>query len=601
MLYKIVIYYFIDIVYTNVANGNVHVPEIQQELEEQCIADMIASKSLFNSDIAIINNDIVTTELLRKIHETNNVKLYVKDGGVRVAASPTIFIIFGQNLSYFQNLIDVMNKDNYRKPEAIYIIMIADTTKDNIILVFHTLWKYHIIHTLIIVRETNNYSSIFSYFPYAEGGCGRNYSNTVKISDCNRVKTSDIMDSIHEHDIPILKNCVLQVATHNYPPLVMSDKDSKNEYAVGIEIFFLNILAQTENISLNYIFLSETEFGQVFDNFTVTGILRKLHENEVDLIIGAFALNSRRALFFDFIWTHFAYEDSFVIVTPSSGLLERWKIIYKVFTPLVWLLLLIIFLLCSFLLSNNKDYYTVLNKYISSELLNLFGNCTHNIKLSLKRQTFKNLIIVHWIWFGFLVNCFYQTKLTSFTTYRTSKSQLNEYISLYDFNITPCFAPDIASFMKSSGQVPIIHEEYLETLGCETADLSMDMVAKTQNKYTVTHYYRYLWWITRNPTKKAQIHVMKEKLYNTLYAIFLKRGFPLLKDFQLKILRLVDNGFVDVAKKIHMFDNDVDSNVGGSFEISSLKLVDFIIPFSILSTGLVLAFVIFIIELMYAD
>ncbi|XP_063377528.1 uncharacterized protein LOC134664712 [Cydia fagiglandana] len=453
-----------------------------------------------------------------------------------------------------------MSRDYYRKPEALYIITISDTTKDNVKLIFQTLWKYHIIRTLIIVRETNNYSSIYTYFPYADGGCGRNYSNVIKISDCNSVKKTDIMHSIRERDIPILKNCVLQVGTHNYPPIVISEIDPKNKFIVGIEIYFLNILAKIENISLNYVFLPESEFGQVSDNFTVNGILRKLHDNEVDLVIGGFALNSRRALFFDYIWTHFAYEDSFVTVTPSAGLEERWKIIYIVFKPLVWLLLLFIFLLCSFLLSIHECNYTVLNNNISSELLTLIGNCTQNIALSLKGQKFKNLIIVHWLWFAFLVNCFYLTKLTSFTTYRISNPQLNEYMSLYNFNFTPCFALDIAPFLKSSGQVPIIHEEYLETVGCETADLAMDMVAKTQNKYTVTHYYRYLWWIAKNPMKKAQIHLMKEKLYNAVYAIFVKRGCPLLKDLQLKMLRLVDNGFVVAAKKIHLIDNHVDTN-----------------------------------------
>ncbi|XP_063530595.1 uncharacterized protein LOC134741663 [Cydia strobilella] len=598
MLYKIVIYYFIDMVYIIMAIGNIRVAEMPQELVEQCIVDILASKSQFDSDIAIINNEFVTTELIRRIHETNNVKLYVKDGSVRVATSPSSFIIYGQNLSYFQNLIDYMNKDYYRKPDALYIIIMPDITEDDFILIFHTLWKYYIIHTLIIVKETNNYASIYSYFPYSEGGCGRNYNNTIKISDCNSVKKSDIMDLIREFDIPVLKNCVLQVGTHNYPPMVISDIDPNNKLAVGIEITLLNILAKVENISLNYVFFPESlEFGHVFDNFTITGILRKLYNNEVDLVIGAFALNSRRALFFDFIWT-FPYEDSFVTVTPSAGLLERWRIIYIVFKPLVWLLLLFIFILCSFLLSSSN---TLLYNNRSSELLNLFGNWTQNISLSLKGHKFNNLIIVHWIWFGFLVNCFYQTKLTSFTTYRNSKPQLNKYISLNDYNFTPCFALDIAPFMKYSGQVPIIHEEYLETLGCETADLSMDTVAKTQNKYTVTNYYRYLWWITKNPTKKAQIHLMKEKLYNALYIIFLRRGFPLLNDFQLKMMRLVDNGFVDAVKAFHMINDNIDSNGGGSFEISSLKLIDFIIPFSILSTGLVLAFVIFVIELLHAD
>ncbi|XP_061706173.1 uncharacterized protein LOC133517048 [Cydia pomonella] len=599
MLYKIVIYYFIYIIYTIMAIENIHVAEIPQELVEHCIVDIIASKSQFNSEIAIINNEIVSTKLIRRIHETNNVKLYVKDGSVHVATSPNSFIIYGQNLSYFQNLIDFMNNDYYRKPDALYVIIMPNVTKDDFILIFHTLWKYHIIHTLVIVRETNNYASIYSYFPYAEGGCGRNYNNIIKISDCNSVKKSDLMNSIREHDIPVLKNCVLQVGTHNYPPIVISDIDPKNKLAVGIEIALLNILAKMENISLNYIFFPESlEFGHVSDNFTVNGILGKLYENEVDLVIGAFALNSRRALFFDSIWTHFAFEDSFVTVTPSAGLLERWKIIYIVFKPLVWLSLLFIFLLCSFLLSNNN---TVLNNDRSSEVLNLFGNWTQNITLSLKGPKFKNLIIVHWIWFGFLVNCFYQSKLTSFTTYRISKPQLNKYMSLNDYNFTPCFALDIAPFMKYSGQVPIIHEEYLETLGCETADLSMDTVAKTQKKYTVTNYYRYLWWINKNPAKKAQIHLMKEKLYNALYVIFLKRGFPLLKDFQLKMLRLVDNGFVGVVKKNHMIHDDVNSNIGGSFEISSLKLIDFIVPFSILSTGLVISFIILLIELMHAD
>lgn len=578
---------------------------IRVDYIEACIGHILSSKTHFGADLAVINSGIVTNGLIRRIHETNNVKVYIKDYKVSMNSSPNIYMIHVQDLFNFEELIDNLDRDWHRNPNALHIIILRDTHDDDFVAIFRLLWEYHIIHALVVIDEMNENASIYSYYPYAEGGCGRDYNNTLKLSECKSVTNSDILATLIENDKPVLRNCTLRVATHNFPPIVISHPDPVNKFAIGIESILLEILVKMENISLNYTFLPETyDFGDVSTNFTVTGILEKLYENEVDLVFGGFGLNHRRSIFFDAIYSHLAFEDSLVVVTPSTDLVERWKIVYMMFSLKTWLILLVVFIFCAILLSDFNNYLNFRNENdSSSEVLNLLGSITKNLSLNLRKHIYKNLIIAHWLWLVLFLDCFYQTRLTSYSTFRAFNPQLNEYNSLQNYNFTPCLAPNIILYLNKSGQVNIINKEFLEIQGCETADLALDQVAETKSKYTVTLFLRYLWWKIKRPERKGNVHLVKENLNNILYALFFKRGFPLLREYDTIMLRLVEHGFVDGAKRLHQIPKEARSvgDLLGSFDICILKLEDISIPLGILIAGVCFAFLTFILEVLHKD
>lgn len=180
---------------------------------------------------------------------------------------------------------------------------------------------------------------------------------------------------------------------------------------------------------------------------------------------------------------------------------------------------------------------------------------------------------------------------------------MNEYNSLQNYNFTPCLAPNIILYLNKSGQVNIINKEFLEIQGCETADLALDQVAETKSKYTVTLFLRYLWWKIKRPERKGNVHLVKENLNNILYALFFKRGFPLLREYDTIMLRLVEHGFVDGAKRLHQFPKEARSvgDLLGSFDICILKLEDISIPLGILIAGVCFAFLTFILEVLHKD
>ncbi|XP_063380319.1 uncharacterized protein LOC134666941 [Cydia fagiglandana] len=403
---------------------------------------------------------------------------------------------------------------------------------------------------------------------------------------------------LREYDKPNLENCTFNILAHHYPPLVFSDLKPEDTFAVGIERYLVQLLLEAEHMSPNYTFVPETvEFGDITNNYTVTGIMKKLHENEVDLLFGGFSLNNKRALLFDFISIHLAFEDIFIPVTPNAELVQRWKIIYMIFEYRVWLLLLVAIFICSALLTS-IDILSKCESNSSSKLLKLFGNATQNVVLKRKENLSENVIIINWLWFVFLVTCYYNTQLTSHSTFRTYEPQINEYMSLENYNLTPCFSHDMMAFIKNS-EPPIIHEQYLEMDRCKTADLALDEIVKSSSKYTVTIYYKYLWWASQHPKEKSRVHVMQENMYKTHYAIFFKRGFPLLQRFERTMSRIVECGFVHAIKGRFPSDVRYASDVSGAFEVRFLTLYDLILPFCILAVGHLVALVVFIVELFH--
>ncbi|XP_073956604.1 uncharacterized protein [Choristoneura fumiferana] len=602
MLHKTTLFYLTSNIFTIVLGvEKISSVGIQEDGMEMCIVNMLSYKSQLGSDLAIINNDVVTNRLIQKMHDTFNVKLYVKDYNVSVSTSPSTYIIHVQDLFQLENLIDNLDRDWHRKPEALFIIILKNISEDHFRRMFKMLWEYHIIHVLTVVDisgKNSDNASVYSYFPYAEGGCGRDYNNTIKICECKHVMELDIIATLHKRDKPVLKNCTIQIGTRKNPPLSIPDQDATSEYTVGIERLLLELLLQRENISWHYVFLSEDlESGHVHDNFTINGMLEKLYENEIDVLFGGFIVNNKRSIFFDLLCNHLAFQDNFITIVPNAGQMEKWKMLYIMFDLAVWLFLLLVILICTVILSDFGNSATMQKLIINnSELFNLIGSATQNQTLHLRDKKFKNLIIVHWLWFIFLVNCFYSTRLTSYSTYRSYKPQINDYESLYSYNFTPCLTKDIMLFFNDSGKISEIHEGVLKIDICRKVEDCLMDVAENNTKYSSMPHFRTLWWIAKHPKEKKRIHIMKANLFKTMYSFLFKRGFPLLHEFNTKMLRIVESGFLQGFKRFHRIDGESYS-ISVSLEITFLRLEDLTVPFSLLISGEIVSLLVFVLEI----
>lgn len=199
----------------------------------------------------------------------------------------------------------------------------------------------------------------------------------------------------------------------------------------------------------------------------------------------------------------------------------------------VWLLLLFVLLICAVFLSGVNNFVTVQKNFVS-ELFKLFGSATQYKSLILRNKIYQDLIIIHWLLFIFLINCFYQTKLTSFATNRSYKSQINDHSSLQAYNLRPILTRDVLKFFNITGEISNMIKHYTTVDICDTVDDCLWDVANNNTKYSVILHLRVLWWMANHPQEKQRIHIMKETFSNTLYGLFFKRGFPLLREFDEK-------------------------------------------------------------------
>ncbi|PSN29401.1 Ionotropic receptor 442 [Blattella germanica] len=269
-------------------------------------------------------------------------------------------------------------------------------------------------------RSTTNHSfenfGIFGWFPEKQRDpCLKNL-NPIDLIDSwliRKNKFENNFDMYTTKYLPDMRGCTLYVLPRNYQPFAYVEK---TEEPTGIFIFFLLVIARKVNMKVAYLLNTE--------------------DNVCDLEIPITYMHGNFSHIGDCLFIYPHIQDSLKWIVPAGSLIPRWKSLTKVFSPVVWACVVIVFLfgsVTSWLLlrySNNKlQNKNNLSKILIDILLNHLGMGISDLYNGWISKLFFGL----WLFYCLIINAAYQSALLSFLAnpgeYPTMKSNKELYES----------------------------------------------------------------------------------------------------------------------------------------------------------------------------
>lgn len=568
-----------------------------------CLINILTSHFEINSELTIVSNVLEDKEYMSMINNIGNYMIISRQplaDHMNVYNSNYVILINEATEIIF--MIDNLIKDLYWNPLAKFIIVMEEVdmkndVSDKLFFVFNVLLRYRIIN-VVLINEINHHTIIHTYNPYEHNNCGRKYSEILKVYSYEKV--NDTRNNVYKKHLKnYLQNCPLRVATQMFPPFVIVPTKLKDHRALGLEQFITKLISDILKFELKFDDNVEIKFGIVTENYTATGLLAKIEENESDLAIGGLILTENRALLFDYIWIYFTFLDGFRIFILREDFIELWKHVYLPFQPLVWVLLLLVYITHCFifLLSRKRLRGVFLHDKISI-VLYLWGYMLQNEVDRLMCGLKRHFSLVCWIWFIVLMNNFYQTSLVSIITKPISKQPINDLKTLSASGYKPC-VPNTTQILLKSANVEIINEDHVDRPGCEGILESFTTILNKKKMYTTSTVMKFISLQFNNSEDYLKLHMIEENLSHMTYGIIFYKGFPWLETFQIQFLRIAEVGLIQKEISDHFFNNKRGflSKKPTRDVLNVINIHDLRVPFIILALGIIISGFVFVLEL----
>lgn len=364
----------------------------------------------------------------------------------------------------------------------------------------------------------------------------------------------------------------------------------------------MNMLADFMNITVIYEKSSYGVWGNIDEYCCATKDLKLLQQNQIDLVLGGYVKTSTRALLFDSSQTHI--QESLVLCVPHQLLVIGIKNFLSVLRPDVWVFVLVLYFLVSFLmwrtsLFKNDEYisYTNMSHCLLNNFLVFIGFTVNTLPKTIRVRYFMSIFII----FSLKLNMLYTSYLTSILSSPNYREKYGNMEEIYNYNLETYFVPNSKMFFQGNdnkriSNVPLstIRKRWRNCSDipkCFNSLLSGNVSAvcmpQLYKEYLLNH---------QKGKNKRSIHCLQENVISFPLTILMRKGFPLFHLFDIAIGRIVAAGFVDkwtkdiLMTKPEKMERHPEENVYIDFN-------DLVPVFYTVLFGFASAFVTFIIEI----
>ncbi|KAJ2952032.1 hypothetical protein O0L34_g4293 [Tuta absoluta] len=201
------------------------------------------------------------------------------------------------------------------------------------------------------------------------------------------------------------------------------------------------------------------------------------------------------------------------------------------------------------------------------------------------------IFIIIWIWFTFLINAFYQSNLMSLTTHPSKDYQISTEEDLHRAHLRPCITSAMTNFLQSFADMKFDGDKH----ECTDMVLALEKVGKSYEVYTIMSYKLYKYNMPLFSSDDVQLYHLREGVMDTIFALFLYKGFPWLPRLEYRALQLKENGLIQRhAKNIYYYHQVKYLSEKPERKRKSRAIV----PWELLLVGCVIATFVFIIEIL---
>jgi hypothetical protein len=422
-------------------------------------------------------------------------------------------------------------------------------------------WKWNIFNLAILapITRTSSYTSvgIYTWYPYRMpfGRCGETHQ-VVQLHTCLSMGSATKLylnnSPMFDQKIPNnLNGCPFKASTLKFHPFIIHD----NNTADGSEVRLMLNLAEKMNVTLKLrVSLDPERKGQQLSNGSWTGLRGEVMNGSSDMIFGHILTNLDDHLLFD---TTIVYSsDKFAWFIARADAYPRWLSMARVFTPKLWLVLLIVIPVAAFAMYclSRKENVEPWN-YVRSVLA--FWAALLCAGTDMPHSSSLRIFFLSWVIFSLAVNTVFQTYVTSYLVDPGLQHQIDNAEELYESNSVYAFPDTIDKFFN---------KEFLDTLKPRiVADpvVCLDYVANRDNIATVAgrKLVEYFSEDLRKRGSKHEIFRFQEDLLQLSTVMLLPKGSPLHQLVNKILLRTFEAGLVDKFYKDIITENQIKAGI----------------------------------------
>lgn len=256
------------------------------------------------------------------------------------------------------------------------------------------------IMNINIAYETDGITSIETYRPFTVNSCNDTTSVVLnKFIDGKFINDEGDFFTIKHNN---LCGCPVLVATSNgsEPFVIVKYLDDGSVQLGGRDIKLIEQIAEKLNFTVVYSHIENDGF--LHENGTAGGIMKRLLDNETEMIIADFWLKSNRLKVFKAL-TSYSCENV-VFVVPVGTELESYEKIMIPLSQTTWLFLCGTIMCGVIVIKIIKRYPTeirrfVFGSHVESPFFNLLVNLIGGVQPRLPRRNFARFILINFVLF----------------------------------------------------------------------------------------------------------------------------------------------------------------------------------------------------------
>ncbi|KAG4072377.1 hypothetical protein HA402_004309 [Bradysia odoriphaga] len=342
-------------------------------------------------NITVVVNDFQTISALRK----SKIKATILHLESRSEFDTVFILIRLEVFSHDGHFIIFYDKADEREMEDI----------------FSKFWKLYVYNVNVLVTKENssNLVSMFTYMPFANGSCHN--TEGVQINQYNKISANWTTNVFFPKKFKQMNRCPLRFGVYlSYPRFIVTAENGVKKIS-GVTFDVGTMFGDILNFTAIFIEYEE-EMGVIYENKTATGLLGRVINSEVDVIVVAIQVDRMEAM----SATGTLYIDKLVLVVPPAVQINPLGRVLLPFTSASWISVgMVVLLACCIIkilqFTPEAFHNYVIGRNVKGSMLNVWNVFLGGTQRILPRSNFPRFLLVKFLIFTLIMRSLYQGRV----------------------------------------------------------------------------------------------------------------------------------------------------------------------------------------------
>ncbi|PSN55240.1 Ionotropic receptor [Blattella germanica] len=559
-----------------------------------------------------------TSQILRSLNSEILWTIYLSTTGITHSQCCIKYLSYviiledfhSKHIERFDQQVEELQRIEPGNPKGLYLIILMEGDRNTAKEIIQHLWRWKIIDATIMSPSQNGEKVVvYTWFPFKSKYECTEVEDIVSLDVC--VQDGCFLEGSNLYPEKVKRNlqsCPLVYSTRDWGILSIPattgfiDKVPFND---GLEVILFREIAKALNMTP--VFKEPIASTMVWGDYdptinSYTGVIGDAKFGRTNI---SFAGLPKNYFFEDHVDSTYSYLESgfhWYVRCPTSR--ERWAILIMTFTPPVWVVLIIAFLIIGFiimfwakLLNESEVYkYKTLSGSLEYLLVAFLG-------MSVKLHPFTweiRIFFFLWVWSSMGVTIVFQSLFTSFLVNPGLEKQVSSVNELIISSLVLNFDPGYdALFEDSTERENLIISKRQFCVGFLECSKRTALVGDSATILDVQNYDLY------QQMFKDQFHTellcrIPERISPYLISMYMQKGNPLFDEVNKVIILLMEAGFVDwwwkdvvARQKIKTVSEDSEKDAIPYFAFSMNHIG---VVFVLLGLGYAVSLCVFLVE-----